>query len=63
MYTLSLGLSEMIADYKFIGVYEAEEIENAEVDILSVLPFQSIVEDKIYFENGKNILKKRYLQV
>ena len=59
VYTLSLGLSEMIADYKFIGVYEAEEIENAEVDILSVLPFQSIVEDKIYFENGKKYFKEK----
>ncbi|ADH61863.1 CRISPR-associated protein Cas5, Hmari subtype [Thermoanaerobacter mathranii subsp. mathranii str. A3] len=59
VYTLSLGLSEMLADYKFVGIYDSHEVKYVEVDILSVLPFEFIVEDKIYFEKGKKYFKEK----
>ncbi len=42
-YTLSLGLSELLADFEFIGCYEAEKLEAAE-KIHSVIPVASVKE-------------------
>lgn len=59
VYTVSLGLSEMIADYRFVGVKDAFEEKNSEVFVSSVLPYKYILEDKIVFEDGKKYFKEK----
>ncbi|MDI3311372.1 MAG: type I-B CRISPR-associated protein Cas5b [Thermoanaerobacterium sp.] len=59
VYTVSLGLSEMIADYKFVGVKDAIETKNVETLVSSVLPYKYILEDRIVFEDGKKYFKEK----
>ncbi len=40
-YTVSLGLSELLADFKFVGVFEGEKVESAE-KIDTVVPVSLI---------------------
>ncbi|MDI6618631.1 MAG: type I-B CRISPR-associated protein Cas5b [Clostridiales bacterium] len=58
VYTLSLGLSEMIADYRYAGLCELKEIHDCDVDIQTILPMQDITDDMIYFESGKKYFKE-----
>ncbi|MCS6955948.1 MAG: type I-B CRISPR-associated protein Cas5b [Candidatus Calescibacterium sp.] len=57
-YTISMGLSELIADFNFLGSfnYSVKTPENY-VDIDSVIPLDSIKE--IYFEENKSYVKER----
>lgn len=59
VYILSLGLSEMIADFSFAGIYSANECIEQEVDIFSVLPFDQVVDNEIFFESGKKYFKEK----
>lgn len=55
-YTLSMGLSEFIADYTYIGEIDLEPISNKDfVDIDTVINFDENIE--IEFENGKEYFK------
>ncbi|MDI6604037.1 MAG: type I-B CRISPR-associated protein Cas5b [Thermoanaerobacteraceae bacterium] len=59
VYTLSLGLSEMIADYRFIDLCNVKEVGDSEVSIQSILPIDHIVDDEIKFEDGKKYFKEK----
>ncbi|MBE0068293.1 type I-B CRISPR-associated protein Cas5b [Thermoanaerobacterium thermosaccharolyticum] len=59
VYTLSLGLSEMIADYRFVDVKDAFETGDVETEISSVLPYKYILDNKIVFEDGKKYFKEK----
>lgn len=56
VYSISLGLSEFLANYKFVGEFEAEKIENKKfVEINTVIPFNENIDIK--FQHGREYLK------
>ncbi|MDI3535045.1 MAG: CRISPR-associated protein Cas5h [Thermosediminibacterales bacterium] len=59
VYTLSLGLSELLADFKYIGVFEFAEKEDSEGEITTVIPISTVEKYGIDFEEGKKYFKER----
>ncbi|MBM7582843.1 CRISPR-associated protein Cas5h [Caldicoprobacter guelmensis] len=59
VYTLSMGLSELLADFKYVGVWEAEEHHMGECEIVSVIPMNVVREYGIRFEEGKRYFKEK----
>lgn len=61
VYSLSLGLSECIANYKFIGMYKTQEKNKPAnyIDMRSIVPFSSISSNKDIdiVSEGKRFLK------
>lgn len=56
VYTVSLGLSEFIGNFKYVGEYETEKnVEQKMVEIDSILPFSEDI--KISFEGNREYLK------
>lgn len=58
-YTLSLGLSELLADYRFVSQFEGHQIENREAEIITVVPLSKIDNNNIKFEEGKRYQKEK----
>jgi CRISPR-associated protein Cas5h len=59
VYTLSLGLSELLADFKFVGLSEFTERKNGEGHITTVIPMSVIDEYGITFEKDKKYFKEK----
>lgn len=60
VYTVSLGLSELLADFKYDGVYHAEIITNGEVTELSTpVMAGNLIEDGLEIEIGKKYFKEK----
>lgn len=59
VYTLSLGLSELLADFKYVGLWEVTEGHSAEGKIATVIPMSAIEDYGIRFEEGKRYFKER----
>lgn len=57
-FTISLGLSELLADFRYIGTVEFEEIKGGEVEISSILPTTLILEG-IEFKEGYRYFRER----
>lgn len=57
-FTVSLGLSELLCDFRYIGVYEFTEEINKLTCISSVIPISSIIGD-IVFKKGYKYFKER----
>ncbi|MBC7321401.1 type I-B CRISPR-associated protein Cas5 [bacterium] len=57
-FTISLGLSELLADFKYIGIMEFEEVKEEETEISSILPANLILEG-IEFREGYRYFKER----
>jgi len=55
-YTLSLGLSECLADFGFVGKFEAEPLKEAD-SVRSVIPVNNIKD--LNFENPLKLAKER----
>lgn len=56
VYSICLGLSELIANYKFVGEFKAERFENKEfVEIDTLIPFDENINIKI--QDGREYLK------
>ncbi|MDQ2085338.1 type I-B CRISPR-associated protein Cas5b [Herbivorax sp. ANBcel31] len=55
VYTISMGLSENLANYKFVGEFQGDEVtdNNEFVEISSILPLTGINKGDIVFEDGK----------
>lgn len=61
-YTLSLGLSNLLADFQYVGTYESQEQRADDfIEISSVIPVSKILDIK--FENGKRYLKEEGVPV
>ncbi|MCS7213073.1 MAG: type I-B CRISPR-associated protein Cas5b [Candidatus Calescibacterium sp.] len=61
-YTLSLGLSNLLADFQYVGTYESQEQRSDDfIEISSVIPVSKILDIK--FENGKRYLKEEGVPV
>ncbi len=60
VYTLSLGLSELLADFAYLGTSEAEEVDGeGPVPLHSVLPVSSVRSGGIVIEGEKKYFKER----
>jgi len=58
VYTLALGLSELLANFQYIGTFEAEKLSPAEpLDIVTAIAENNLAELKI--EPGKKYIKER----
>jgi len=57
-FTVSLGLSELIADFKYIGLLEFVERNEQEAEISSIIP-TSVIMDTISFKEGNRYFKER----
>ncbi len=59
-FSLSLGLSELLADFKYIGLYEAIEISNGEaVEITTPVVVDNLLERNIVIECGKRYFSEK----
>jgi len=59
VYTLSLGLSELLADFRFVGVFDFVERFGEEGEIVTVIPASSLDDGGIVFEEGKQYFKEK----
>ncbi len=60
IYTVSLGLSELLADFKYIDEYQAEEKTNKElVEIQTPIAEDNIYENCLEIETGKKYFKEK----
>lgn len=57
-YTVSLGLSELIADISYVCTNDFLEFNAQKVDIMSVIPLSSIEDYGIDFEEGKRYFRE-----
>jgi len=58
-YTVSLGLSELLANFNFVGLYNYTEIKNFEGYINTVIPFSKLVGNGIIIEPDKKYFKEK----
>jgi len=59
VFTLSLGLSELLADFKFVDVKEFVQSDKGYKDIATVIPMNRIENYGIQFEEGKKYFKEK----
>ena len=59
VFTLSLGLSELLADFRFISVKEFIRREKGQVEITTVIPMNMIEDYGVNFEQGKKYFKEK----
>jgi CRISPR-associated protein Cas5h len=60
-YTISLGLSELLADVSYVGLqeYVFNESESDYVEVSTVVPLKDIIDDGILVKEGMQFLKER----
>jgi CRISPR-associated protein Cas5h len=60
VYTVSLGLSELLADFEYKGIYDAEYIsDGALIDLATPVLFSNMVSDRLEIEEGKKYFKEK----
>ena len=60
VYTVSLGLSELLADFEYKGMYDAEYIlDGAFIDLATPVLFSNMVSDGLEIEEGKKYFKEK----
>lgn len=60
IYTVSLGLSELLADFKFVGEYESEQKSDNEFVELQTLVIESeLIKNGLEIETGKKYFKEK----
>ncbi|HHU69964.1 MAG TPA: type I-B CRISPR-associated protein Cas5 [Thermoanaerobacterales bacterium] len=59
VFTLSLGLSELLADFKYVDVLDFREIRDVEKKIVSVVPLNIVHKYGTTFEEGKKYFKEK----
>jgi len=60
IYTVSLGLSELLASFIYVGVYECEKITNGETAELSTpVTMDNLIEGGLEIETGKKYFKEK----
>lgn len=59
-FTVSLGLSELLADWRYLGVFEAKaNVAEQAVELASVLPAGLIAPNGFVIEDGRKYFKER----
>ena len=59
VFTPSLGLSELLADFQYQEVLEVEERKEGETSLVTVIPLSYLEGLRINFEEGKKYFKER----
>jgi CRISPR-associated protein Cas5h len=60
IYTVSLGLSELLADFKYIGEYDSEaKSDNGLVELQSPVTESKLLQDGLEIESGKKYFKEK----
>jgi CRISPR-associated protein Cas5h len=59
VFTVSLGLSELLADFSFVGLYDYEELRNYNGYISSIIPIKRLVGKGIYIEPERKYFKEK----
>lgn len=59
IYTVSLGLSELLADYKYIGIYNAEKASNNLTEVVTPILISNLIADELEIEEGKKYFKEK----
>lgn len=60
IYTLSMGLSELLADFKYVGEYNATaRLENIMVEIQTPVILSNLINNELEIESGKKYFKER----
>lgn len=59
VYTLSLGLSELLADFKYVGLMDFVQRDKEEGEIVTVIPMNLVDSYGIVFEEGKQYFKEK----
>lgn len=59
VYTLSLGLSELLADFRYVGVMDFKEVHGGCGNITTVLPMHAVEQYGITFEEDKKYFKEK----
>ncbi len=58
-YTVSLGLSELLAVFNFIGIYEAQEIKNSKEEINTIISMSNILDKGIEIQPDRKYFKEK----
>ncbi|HHX24848.1 MAG TPA: type I-B CRISPR-associated protein Cas5 [Thermoanaerobacterales bacterium] len=59
VFTLSLGLSELLSDFRFVGVKDFVQGNKGYKEIVTVIPMNTIEDYGIDFEQGKKYFKEK----
>jgi len=59
VYSVSLGLSELLADFKYVGVIEAEELKDVCAEISTPIVASNLLDSGIAIEQGKKYFKEK----
>jgi CRISPR-associated protein Cas5h len=60
VYTVTLGLSELIADFKYVGIYEAEQKSDTEfVELQTPVAWTNLIQNGLEIESGKKYFKEK----
>lgn len=61
VYSVSLGLSELLADFKYVGIYTAEMITNSSeaVELSTPVMADNLIENGLEIESGKKYFKEK----
>lgn len=59
VFTLSLGLSELLADFKYVGQRDFTKIENEESEIHSIVPIECIKDQGLIFADARKYFKEK----
>lgn len=59
IYSVSLGLSELLCNYKYEGIFKGKEMANGEVELISPITTSNIMRDGLTIESGKKYFKER----
>ncbi|MEW6741040.1 MAG: hypothetical protein AB1325_14205 [Nitrospirota bacterium] len=60
VYTVSLGLSELLADFMYVGIYECKEVRDGGVVELSTpITADNLIKDSLEIESGKKYFKEK----
>lgn len=59
IYSVSFGLSELLANFKFVGVYKAEEIKDEIAELLTPIVASNLVDNGLEIESGRKYFKEK----
>lgn len=60
VYTVSMGLSELLADFRYVGLFEAELIRNSSpIDLFSPILASNLLPNGLELEPGKKYFKEK----
>jgi len=58
-YTVSLGLSELLADFRFVNIYEADESHDEITELSTPITANNLHKDGLEIEEGKRYFKEK----